>query len=229
MRTHLVSTDKNKKDSRIQLFQSNINYAQTQIHACLWVKFMWSLQIFFVKCFENNICSPSMMFLKIISAAWEVFCGVSLRSILNPADSSKHWLSAQSLNILLLGDHFVFPGLTDTVKTSNHVKVVSTTNPQCQEFEKTRFLRFRLGGEGGMRAALSYVTTEEQSASGRVCSLSPTELSWPPETSCFELFLSTSPDAGFLLKVKWLLIVPSWNIQRNFKLKWANSTKVLFV
>ena len=47
-----------------------------------------------------------------------------------------------------------------------------------------------------MRAALSYVTTEEQSASGRVCSLSPTELSWPPETSCFELFLSTSPDAG---------------------------------
>ena len=60
-----------------------------------------------------------------------------------------------------------------------------------------------------MRAALSYVTTEEQSASGRVCSLSPTELSWPPETSCFEFFLSTSPDAGFLLKVKWLLIVPS--------------------
>ena len=109
MRTHLVSTDKNKKDSRIQLFQSNINYAQTQIHACLWVKFMWSLQIFFVKCFENNICSPSMMFLKIISAAWEVFCGVSLRSILNPADSSKHWLSAHSLNILHLGDHFVFP------------------------------------------------------------------------------------------------------------------------
>ena len=109
MRTHLVSTDKNKKDSRIQLFQSNINYAQTQIHACLWVSFMWSLQIFFVKCFENNICSPSMMFLKIISAAWEVFCGVSLRSILNPADSSKHWLSAHSLNILLLGDHFVFP------------------------------------------------------------------------------------------------------------------------
>ena len=86
-----------------------------------------------------------------------------------------------------------------------------------------------IGGEGGMRAALSYVTTEEQSASGRVCSLSPTELSWPPETSCFELLLSTSPDAVFFLWVKWLLIVPSWNIQRNFKLKWANSTKVLFV
>ena len=64
-----------------------------------------------------------------------------------------------------------------------------------------------------MRAALSYVTTEEQSASGRVCSLSPTELSWPPETSCFELFLSTSADAGFLLKVKWLLIVYLWNIE----------------
>ena len=50
-----------------------------------------------------------------------------------------------------------------------------------------------------MRAALSYVTTEEHSASGRVCSLSPTELSWPPETSCFELLLSTFPDAVFFL------------------------------
>ena len=156
----------------------------------------------FVKCFENNICSPCLMFLKIISAAWEVFCGVSLRSILNPADCSKHWLSAHSLNILLLGDHFVFSkGLPDIVKTSNRVKVVSNN----KNLKKKN--GYAISIWGGMRAALSYVTTEEQSASGRVCSLSPTELSWPPETSCFELFLSTSPDAGFLLKVKGLLIV----------------------
>ena len=109
---------------------------------------------FFSNVFENIICSLSLMFLKIISAAWEVFCGVSLRSILNPADSSKHWLSAQSLNILLLGDHFVFPGLTDTVKTSNHVKVVSTTNPQCQEFEKKQGLCDLDWGEGGWELLL---------------------------------------------------------------------------
>ena len=160
------------------------------------------------------------MFLKIISAAWEVFCGVSLRSILNPADSSKHWLSAHSLNFsswVIITDHFVCP--ESWLILWKRVITWRSYPPQTHNAKnlkkKTRLCDF---DRGGMRAALSYVTTEEQSASGRVCSLSPKELSWPPETSCFELFLSTSRDAGFLLKVKGLLIVYSWNIQRNFQL-----------
>ena len=132
---------------------------------------------FFSNVIENIICSLSLMFLKIISAAWEVFCGVSLRSILNPADSSKHWLSAHSLNILLLGDHFVFPEAW--LILWKRVITWRSYPPQthnAKNLRKKQGYAISIGGEGGMRAALSYVTTEEQSASGRVCSLSPTEL-----------------------------------------------------
>ena len=129
---------------------------------------MWSPHIFLLNVFENNICSPSLMFLKIISAAWEVFCGVSLRSILNPADSSKHWLSAHSLNILLLGDHFVFPEAC--LILWKRVITWRSYPPQTNNAKnlKKRGYVISIGGWGGMRAALSYVTTEEQSASGRV-------------------------------------------------------------
>lgn len=143
------------------------------------LSFQWSPQIFLSKYFENNICSPSLMFLKIISAAWEVFCGVSLRSILNPADSSKHWLSAHSLNFsswVIITDHFVCP--ESWLILWKRVITWRSYPPQTHNAKnlkkKTRLCDF---DRGGMRAALSYVTTEEQSASGRVCSLSPTELS----------------------------------------------------
>ena len=169
---------------------------------------MWSPHIFLLNVFENNICSPSLMFLKIISAAWEVFCGVSLRSILNPADSSKHWLSAHSLNILLLGDHFVFPEacLILWKRVITWRSYPPQTNNAKNLRKKTRLCDFDWGGGGGWELLLVTWPQKSSRLPAELLSQSDGAL-WPPETSCFELFPSTSPDAGFLLKVKWLLIV----------------------
>ena len=56
------------------------------------------------------------LFIQFISAAEEVFCGVSLPSVLNPADSGKYWLRKCLARIVIKDPELLFAKLHNIEK-----------------------------------------------------------------------------------------------------------------